>query len=404
MTIVLVTGIATVVILYARGFTYTSENGLTQQGLLLVKSVPDGAQVLVNGIEKTVTDGSLKLEPGIYDIAIKKDGYIEWEKSITIKTDEVIEVTAHLFRSAPSLSALTFGGAESPVPSRDFTKLAFLVLPSGELGDVVQVEKILDDKNIGLYILEMVNLPLGFSTEPRRITSGDLAGASFIWSPNGRELLLTIEDLNYLLPTNEFTPSANKLLLTEIQVEDTLEKWQKEVDKKQTAQIKKLPKEFRSIFENSTSALVFSPDKDLILYTASASAILADGIVKSLPGASTQKQERNIKPSHTYVYDIEEDRNFLINDDSSEVIIVGGIPSGEIQKRISWYPTSRNLIIAEPNKITIADHDNTNRQSVYSGSFISPQAFPTLSFDRIMILTTLGAIDTLPNIYSLSLK
>jgi hypothetical protein len=50
------------------------------------------------------------------------------------------------------------------------------------------------------------------------------------------------------------------------------------------------------------------------------------------------------------------------------------------------------------------DYDGTNRQEVYSGSYIAPHAFPTVNKERLLILTNLGADSVLPNLYSLSLK
>lgn len=420
-TVCIVTLIATGFILYAKGFKYSPEAGISQQGLFLVKSQPEGASVYINDEETTFTNDTISLLPDEYRVSVEKEGHHKWSKNLTIKKDEVTEITAHLFKSAPSLSALTFNSASNPVPSRDFTNLAYTVLPAeAKLVAISPTEKPGLNNNLeteekpqptslnpeinGLWIIEMVNLPLGFSREARRITDGDLTNASFVWSPNGREILLTIGSLYYLIPTNEFTPERARTILTETQLKNTNLEWQAELDKKTVAQIKTLPDELRPIFENNTSAIVFSPDEDIILYTAKGSAMIPEGIVKPLPGASTQQQSRDIKDGHNYVYDIKEDRNFEIMDNSSIVMIEGGYNNPEANKRLSWYPSSRNLVLAEPNKITIMDMDGTNRQPVYTGSYLSPNAFPTVSLDRLMILTNLGAIDTPENIYSLSVK
>ena len=62
------------------------------------------------------------------------------------------------------------------------------------------------------------------------------------------------------------------------------------------------------------------------------------------------------------------------------------------------------LVLAEEGKVIIMDYDGTNRQEVYTGSYIAPHAFPTVSDERLLLLTNLGADSGSPNIYSLTLK
>ena len=94
--------------------------------------------------------------------------------------------------------------------------------------------------------------------------------------------------------------------------------------------------------------------------------------------------------ARTYVYDIKEDRNFLISDYESQ--------------QISWFPTSAHLVQAQPNKVTIMDYDGTNRQVVYDGAYQAPFAFPSSNPNRLLIVTNLGSDSSIPNLYSLSLK
>ena len=60
--------------------------------------------------------------------------------------------------------------------------------------------------------------------------------------------------------------------------------------------------------------------------------------------------------------------------------------------------------MAEEGKIVIMDYDGTNTQTVYSGSYEFPFAFPFGSNEKIIILTNLGGDSSPPNLYSLSLK
>lgn len=377
--------------LYARGWRINRQTGLfSPNGLLVVKSAPDGAQVFIDGELETATNATIPLPAATYDVNIRKDGFLPWEKRLVIEKEVVTEVTAHLFKSAPSLSAVTLTGSLSPQPSQDTTKIAFVVPPNPS-------EAINEKDSAGLWIIETLNLPIGFSREPRRITDGNLTDANWIWSPDGREILITATGAVYLLNTGEFTPQSQRINLTDIRRGEIIAEWEDERLTRLEAKMNRLPAQLFDILERRTSAISFSPDEDMILYTASSSAEIPDNLIKQLPGASTQKQEKHIKERQTYVYDIKEDRNFLVYD--QEVTL-----NGLIGNKISWFPTSRHLVLAEPNKITIMDYDGTNRKVVYSGSYVAPHAFSTLSIDRLLILTNLGSNDSLPNLYSLSLK
>ena len=141
----------------------------------------------------------------------------------------------------------------------------------------------------------------------------------------------------------------------------------------------------------------------MLVYIASSSANIPQNLINPLPGESTQKEERNIKVGHTYVYDIIEDRNFLVDENSENLVIESGYPSSS-ERRISWFPTSRHLILAEKDKITIMDYDGTNRQIVFSGDYIAPHAYPFVNASKLLVLTNLGSPSYTPNLYSLSIK
>lgn len=395
ITIVVVGTVLYVASLYARGYRFNSQTlKFTPNGLLIIKSVPDGAQLFINGEFKTATNTTLPLPPGTYDVRVEKEGFWTWSKRMTIDKEIVTEATAHLFKIAPSLSAVTFSGTLNPTPSRDFTKISYVV-PVGTNG--------VESQNTpGLWVVEMLNLPLGFSRDPKRITDGDLKNASWVWSPDGREILLTTPQGVFLFNSGTFTPQSQRVNVVS-KKEAILAGWVEELKKRREAQITKLPDELEDTLRRKTSSFILSPDEDMILYTASASATIPANVVKQLPGASTQKQERNLKSGGTYVYDIKEDRNFLIVEDSNNLTIDGGIQT-QAKRRLDWFPTSRHLVLAENDKITILDYDGTNRQTVYAGVYLSPNAFSTLSIDRLLILTNLGADSTTPNLYSLGLK
>jgi len=393
MTLIIVGVGGYIALMYARGYRVNPDSGkITPHGLLAAKSSPDGAQLLINSELKNATNTTISLEPGVFHIEIKKEGYKTWSKDIAIKQEEVSEFDASLFKSAPSLSALTFSGAINPAASPDMTKIAYAVLPANK-SDYAQYA--------GLWVMETINLPIGFSREPRRVTDGDVSKASWVWSPDGREILLTSQTGAYLLNAGTFTAQGQRTNIA-AGVNKTKEEWSIEEKKRLDAKLKNVPNDLTSILKTKSESILFSPDEKMLIYTASGSATLPEGLIKALPGSSTQKEERKIESGKTYVYDIKEDKNFLIDEDASNLIL-GSLPDGSHAKKIMWFPNSRNIVLTEENKIIIMDYDGTNRQVVYAGAFINPFIFTTVSEDRLLILTDIGGEES-PNLYTLTIK
>lgn len=380
-TVVVVGSLGYLVILLARGYRFDLKTlKFNPNGILVIKSDPTGAQIFVDRTLRGATDTNLSLAPGVYDVEIKKDGFISWSKRLTIEKEVVTEINLSLFKSTPALAPITFSGVFSPIASADLSRIAFAVLPAAT------VEK---DK-IGLWIVDIGALPLGFSRDPKRITDGDLTGAIYQFSPSAREILLETPTGVFLLDIASFTPQAQRVNIAS-QKATTLSSWEKERQNKLEAQIKTLASEFQDILKRKSASFIFSPDETKVLYTASASADLAENLIPPLPGSSTQKQNRNIIIDHTYVYDIKEDRNFSVAENLSPF------------RRLFWLLNSKNLVLAEEGQIIIMDYDGTNRQTVYSGSFIAPYAYPYINTSKLLILTNLGSTST-PNLYSLNLK
>ena len=393
-TLVVVGILGATISFYARGYRFDANKlKFVPNGLYVVKSVPDGAQVLINGELVTATNANLSLSPGTYDVSIRKDGYLEWNKRLVIEKEVVTETTIHLFRSSPSLSSITFSGATNPIPSYDMSKIAYIVPENAGNSN---------NNKEGLWLIETVNLPIGFARDPRRVTDGNLKNSTWIWSPDGREILLATQTGTFLLDAGEFTPQGQLVNVASTR-NKILEEWEEERGKRLNAQLKKLPDELEEILKERTSSIIFSPDEDMVLYSASSSASIPSDLIKQLPGSSTQKENRDIIVGHTYLYDIKEDRNFLIDSDPISLVL-GGESADNPKRRLSWFATSRHLVLAEKEKVTIMDYDGTNRAEVYMGSYVRPHAFPALSIDRLLILTNLGADSALPNLYSLNLK
>ncbi|HKB88502.1 MAG TPA: PEGA domain-containing protein [Patescibacteria group bacterium] len=393
LSVIIVGSVGTLVSLYARGYRFDFKALKFQpNGILVIKSEPDGASVFVDGDLKTATNATISLSPGTYDVEVRRDGFFTWYKRLTIEKEVVTQANVSLFRNVPSLSPVTFSGAVNPTISLDGGKIAYSVLPGVGTSD---------DK-IGLWTLDTFSLPLGFSNDPKRITDGDLTNTSYAFSPDGRQIMLTTSNGIFVLDAGSFKPQNQRVNIASQKLE-TIRQWQKEKSAKDISLIRNLPAELTDILTRKSSDFVFSPDQNMILYTASSAGVLTDKLIKPLPGASTQREERTIQTGHTYIYDIKEDRNFLVYDQA--VNLSDKIPDiKNMVPAIRWMSTSRHLLLAQPGQIVIMDYDGTNREVVYSGSYISTFAFPFNNTTRLLILTNLGGINTSANLYTLTIK
>ena len=84
--ILIVGTVGTFVSYYARGYKFNPKTlSFLPNGILVIKSEPDGASVLINGELKTATNATISLSPGVYDVEVKKDGYFSWYKRLAIE-------------------------------------------------------------------------------------------------------------------------------------------------------------------------------------------------------------------------------------------------------------------------------------------------------------------------------
>jgi hypothetical protein len=373
---------AYLVILFAKGYRPDFKTKtLMPTGLLVATSLPDGAQIYVNGVLKSATDTTISLAPNDYEVEIKKEGFSSWKKTLKIEKELVTKTDTYLFSQFPDLKALTYTGAMNPLLSPDNSKIVYAVIGK-------------DATKNGLWVLDLNELPF-ITRDPKMILEfsakgKDFSKATYIWSPDSRNILLTLKigklEENYLIDPNNLNLAASMVNISAT-LSITKNQWVLDQKERQTQKLKKLPDELILILESSTKNIVLSPDETKILYTATASATLREDLLPPVPAASTQKQERNLKPGQTYVYDIKEDRNFFITDSTPP----------------SWYPTSRHLYQVEKDKFVIMEYDGTNKVAAYSGPFVDLFAFPFPSGTKLAILTSLGK-DTPPNLYSVSLR
>jgi dipeptidyl aminopeptidase/acylaminoacyl peptidase len=251
-------------ILYARGYRFGIKEKsvtLSPRGILSITSDPSGAQVFIDGKLETATDNTISLSPNTYTVRVQKDGFLSWEKELSIEKEIVLEAHAFLIPSAPSLTALTFSGSLNPQLTSDFSKIAFVIPPNTENGVELSPE---GSTKAGLWVIELTNLPLGFNRDPRQITDGDLTKATWKWSPDGREILFKIGEKSYLLDTSKFTSQLNRIPIPNS--EEITKNWDEKNKKILTSQLSNLPKEIQTIFGQKPKTSVFLLSEDKILY------------------------------------------------------------------------------------------------------------------------------------------
>ncbi len=293
---------------YARGnWRLTKEGVVANTGLLNVNSFPTGAQVFINNRLVTATDDTIYIDPGEYLVKIVKEGYSVWQKNLLVQKELVTQTNANLFPAAPSLLPLTFTGVSNIHPSPDGQKILFYVNQASS------------PTNNGFYLLELTSNFLSLQSGPRQITddapSLKLDRAHVIWSPDSRQIMILIDEE---LGGEEFLLSIDKKssLLEQSDISylrsSTLSTWEEEIYQKERQFLEKFPPEVLKIASESAKNVYISPDKKRLLYTATADVSLEDNLIPPLPATNNQSEERELKTGNIYVYDREEDKNFLV--------------------------------------------------------------------------------------------
>jgi hypothetical protein len=443
---------------YAQGYRPTMTGSLKGTGLLSANSYPSAAEVYVNGRLTTATDNTLNLDPAEYQIDIKKDGFHTWSKKIKVVAELVTETNAQLFPTSPTLEPLTYTGALGSIPSPDGNKLAFTVASASAVA-----------KN-GLYIQDLGSSPISLNRSARQITRTeagyDYTTASYTWSPNGTQLLVAFKNgAHLLLDTSTFNDLATLKDVT-VTLPQTLSEWELELARDERVQMLKLPDFLQTVATASATNLYFSPDNKKLLYQATAAFTLPDNLIPPLPSSSTQTESRTTKIGSWYVYDLKEDKNFLISDGvlpsptpsaspkntkittihdlpstilftpsklnlvdnlqdplpaelisspsafhklqtnfspTQSIILLNAQYSPIFVTNIQWYPDSSHLILTTDNSIDILEYDGTNRVTVYGGPMDKSIVYPWPDGSKIITRIQFSP-DTIPNLYTIKLK
>ncbi|MCL4354585.1 PEGA domain-containing protein [Patescibacteria group bacterium] len=374
------------VILYGKGYRFSFERGkpdLSGTGLLVATSIPDGAQVFINGHLTTATDNTINLAPGSYEVKITKEGYFPWNKKIIVKKEVVAKADAYLFPTAPKLENITSIGVSNPVLDPTQTKIAYNVSSQSAL-----------TKN-GVYVLDMSARPIltlqSAATQIADDTLGAFSSTLLSWSPDASQLLATISGrATYLLNARGFNQNPQDITETIAGVNST---WSKQENDKEKARLSALSSKTRALVVNNFNVIGWSLDETKVLYKAKASTELPIIISPRMIGANSTEEQRSIKKDSVYTYDLKEDRNYKILDSLETT-----------SKPLSWFPDSKHLVYVNNQKVEIMEYDGQNITTVYAGPFVNDYVFSWPDATKIVILTNLGNPNIPANLYTIVLK
>ncbi len=382
----------------ARGYRFDLDNKTIEPtGILVASSSPDGGKIYINGELKGATNSNITLQPGTYEIDIKKEGYVSWEKSITIKRELIIKIEALLFPQNPSLSPITSLGITKASSSLSTDKI-ILFSESG------------DPEKDGIYLFENTRNPLSIINPLKLLilksafpSSLSFADSFTEFSPDEKEFMLSFTAMGskepyavYLITTEGQTETPFNVTQS---VKAIRSAWQEESADILEKKLETFEEPLLKIATQSFNILTFSPDEEKILYSSKEDISIPLIIKPRIVSSNQSEERRDLKKGNLYVYDKKEDINFQV----AEAKDLENIKS-DLNYYYSWYPDSKHIVIKLEDGIDIIDHDGSNKRTVYSGPF--EQNFLSTSKDgKLFTLINLNVKKGgLPDMYAIGIR
>lgn len=345
------------VVLYAQGFRLDLGGGsLAKTGMILAKSLPDGARVFLDEELEAATDSTVpSLKPGTYHLKIEKEGYLAWEKDVEVKEELVTNVTAILPPVSPSLTAITQGGAKLVTGAPSGTTAAFI---SGKK----------------LFLLALNNQFLGFlrtrpqeiATEPTDFPFSKVSQMTF--SPNEDQILLVAgkKGLLFRIAAGASPTAVADAAALRTQWEATVRQQRQEVVERL-----EIPEEYQELALDPHS--VWDPDERKFLY-------------EKAEGGKRQFWVANF----TDPMPVGEETNRKIFETENKDL------------RIFWLANSQNFVLVEGDAVSIMDLDGTNRREIFRGTLGEKIALSSTDLAQVIVLTSISQSPA--NLYGISLR
>lgn len=356
-------------IFFAKGYTFSStEKRIVGTGIITITSEPDAASVFVDGHLTTATNATISSLPTkSYSIKVSKEGFIPWERSVTVKEGLVTDLKITLFPAIPSMYPLTFTGVAGATLSPDSSKLAYIATGG---------------KKPGVWVWTMAkNQPISFarSSEPHQIAANgttDFSKATLKWSPDSKQVLATVSSNNYLLNSDSLNSDPRDITAI---LDGTLKGWEEDSKARDVSRVETIKDAgLRKIASDSAR-----------LQTSGASATGGQATLKWSPDETKFMTE-------TQVYDLVDTRNYSLPQAKEHI----------------WLPDSRHIILVEETQVSLIDFDGTNEQSsavqkavIYAGKFDPTAIFPWPDSSRLIIISSFPTpTASEPNFYGINLK
>lgn len=360
ITLIAIAVFAAIAIFLAKGYTFSpKEKRIVGTGIITVSSEPDAASVFIDGHLTTATNATVSsLTPKNYSIKVVKEGFIPWEKEVTVKEGLVTPVKVTLFPAIPTIYPLTFNGVESPALSPDGSKLAYIVPGVTKKG--------------GIWVWTQTrNQPISFarSAEPHQIGQSaitDFSEAKLKWSADSKQVLATVGNNNYIFEADRLNTDPRDITPM---LGVTIKSWEEDDRSKDEARVLAIGDLAMRQIASSSAIVRWSPDETKFM------------VIES------ESQEKSVEAAK--VYDVESRKDYLLPAAKAHI----------------WLPDSRHVILVEDKSISIADFDGTNRAVIYAGSFKDNFIFPWLDSSRLVIISSFPTpTASEPNLYGINLK
>ncbi|MEX1061940.1 MAG: PEGA domain-containing protein [Patescibacteria group bacterium] len=347
--------LAGLVVLYAQGYRLDLKKGITETGLILVKSLPDGAQVYLNGELVAATDSSIpNLKEGNYTVRIEKDGHLIWEKEVPVAPRLVTSIKALLPPISSSLTAVTQAGAKAVTPAPSGTKAVFISQKK-------------------LYLIPLNSPFLGFlrtrvqeiDTEPEEGAFTSISSVAF--SPTEDQVLVRTKSGSWLFSLGTANPQevadVAKLLTT----------WetQRKAQRAEISQNLAIPDALEEIA--LAKATYWSPDERKFLYEKKVNG-KREFWVANLSNPLPVGEKALIKIGET----------------------------ADASVRIFWLGDSRHFVSLEGSRVILLDMDGSNRREIFSGTLKERVALSSADSAQVMVLTSFSSSSA--NLYAISLR
>ncbi len=371
LLIIVIAAVAGVAIFLVKGYRFSPQTGkITGTGIISITSVPDQASVYLDDHLTTATNDNIEsLVPKKYNVKVVKEGYIPWEKEIEVREGLVEELEITLFPAIPTIYPLTFNGVYNPVLSPDNEKVVFAV-PGVE-------------KKGGVWVWSFAStgpINIGRTSGPLQVSLPqigiDYTKATFRWSPDSTQIMVTLPDRTLLLDQDRLNDLPRDITAI---LQPTLRTWDEEEKTQNTSRVVAIQdQEIRKV-ASSSAYLRPSLDETKLLYQE------ASG--KSFKVADLVDKK---------TYDLQAIEN------------------------VQWLPTSSHLVVIEPegtsspnpaspsatlSKISVMEYDGGNKQVLFVGNFDPKSVFPWPDGSRVMIVSSMPTPTAKePNFYGINLK